>query len=289
MFAIIGAAGNVGFSTSSVLRDAGAQVRAILRDATKETRLTAMGCDVAVADIQDSDGLAEAMAGADAVQIIVPLRPTVDDPAADMRQSINSIVAALDKAQPGRILAISDYGAHIDHDIGMPSIFHGLEARLQALGGDITILRSAEHVHNWGRGIPAAIESGQLPGFQEPVDMLQPMIAAGDLGRITADLLLRAPRGHGFEIIHAEGPHRHSAKDIAAALSHLSGTPIQAVTVPRDHWEGALSQLPPSLAHLLSKANDAKNKGGLVDIEAHAGEVRYGTTELIDALRPLLP
>jgi len=288
MFAIIGAAGNVGFSTSSALRATGAAVRAILHDATKSTRLTAIGCDVAVADIQDSDALAQAIAGADAVQIIVPLRPTVADPAADMRQSIDSIITALDRARPQRILAISDYGAHIAGDIGMPSLFHGLEARLRALGGDLTILRSAEHIHNWARGIPAAIESGSLPGFHDAADMPQPMIAAQDLGRIAADLLLRAPRGHGIKIVHAEGPHRHSAQDIADALSSLSGRQIQAVGVPRDHWERAFSQLPASLADLVSKANDAKNKGRLVDVEAHVGEVSYGTTGLIEALRLLL-
>ena len=42
----------------------------------------------------------------------------------------------------------------------------------------------------------------------------------------------------------------------------------------------------PSLAELLIKANDAQNQGGLVDIEQD-GEVRHGTTRLIDALRPL--
>jgi hypothetical protein len=42
-------------------------------------------------------------------------------------------------------------------------------------------------------------------------------------------------------------------------------------------------------ADLLIKANDAQNKGGLVEIEPNSGEVRYGSTELIDALRPLIP
>jgi NAD(P)H dehydrogenase (quinone) len=47
--------------------------------------------------------------------------------------------------------------------------------------------------------------------------------------------------------------------------------------------------MPASLADLLIKANDAKNKGGLVDIEPMVGEVIYGATELIDGLRPFVP
>lgn len=43
-----------------------------------------------------------------------------------------------------------------------------------------------------------------------------------------------------------------------------------------------------SLAELLIKANDAQN-GGLVDVEPNSSDIRYGTTELIDALRALVP
>lgn len=43
-----------------------------------------------------------------------------------------------------------------------------------------------------------------------------------------------------------------------------------------------------TMANLLVKANDAQNKGGLVDLEPE-GQVLYGKTKLIDALRLNLP
>jgi NAD(P)H dehydrogenase (quinone) len=46
--------------------------------------------------------------------------------------------------------------------------------------------------------------------------------------------------------------------------------------------------MPASLAELLIKTNDPQNKGGLIDIEPNAGEVRYGATDLIDGLRPFV-
>ena len=64
MLAILGAAGNVGYSTVMALRAKGAPVRAILRDAEKAARLEAIGCEVAVADLQQSAPLADAIAGA---------------------------------------------------------------------------------------------------------------------------------------------------------------------------------------------------------------------------------
>ncbi len=37
-----------------------------------------------------------------------------------MRQVVASVIAALERARPKRVLAISDYGAHVTEDIGMP-------------------------------------------------------------------------------------------------------------------------------------------------------------------------
>lgn len=290
MFAIIGATGNVGFSTSSALRRAGVPVRAILRDTAKAARLSEIGCEIAMADLQDAGSLAKAIGDADAVQIIVPVSPRAKDPAGDLTRSIESVVDALAKARPKRVLAISDYGAHVADDIGMPRVFHGLEIRLGGLDAHVLVLRSAEHMHNWARVFPMAVASGSLPTFQDPLGMAQPTIAAQDLGVIAANLLLRPDSGRDLEVIHAEGPRRYSANDVAAAVSQLSGRVVHAQAVPRSRWKETFERtMPASLADLLIKANDAKNEGGLVDIAPNAGEVCYGTTELIDALRALVP
>lgn len=288
MFAIIGAAGNVGRSTSSVLRQAGVSVRAILHDAAKGTPLSKIGCEIALADLQDTASLAKAIGDAETVQVIIPVRPQTKDPAADLSLSGEGIINALKQTHPKRVLVISDYGAHISEDIGMPSIFHKFETQFRGIGGHKVILRSAEHMHNWGRVIPVALASGTLPTFQDPIDMVQPTISAQDLGLISARLLLRPESGNDIDVIHAEGPRRYSAGDVAAALSQLSGRTVHAQAVPRSQWAKVFEQMPASLAGLLIKANDAKNKGGLVDVEPNTGEVIYGTTELIDALRPLL-
>jgi uncharacterized protein YbjT (DUF2867 family) len=239
--------------------------------------------------LQDTASLAKAIGDADAVQVIIPPRPQTKDPAADLRLSGESIINALKQTHPKRVLVISDYGAHVSEDIGMPSIFHEFEAQFRGVGGHKLILRSAEHMHNWGRAIPPTLASGIMPSFQDPTDMAQPTISAQDLGLISAKLLLRPESGNDVDVIHAEGPRRYSASDVAAALSQLSGRTVHAQAVPRSQWMKAFEQMPASLADLLIKTNDAKNKGGLVDVEPNAGEVIYGTTELIDALRPLLP
>ncbi|KAL7952445.1 hypothetical protein V8C34DRAFT_299296 [Trichoderma compactum] len=289
MFAIVGAAGKVGYATSLALRDAGMPVKAILRDESKAARLTEIGCEITIADLLDSKALAKAIGDAHTVQIILPPSPQAKDTAEEMRRGIESLASALEEARPKRVLAISDYGAHVTNDIGMPTLCRTFEERLSKLDCHKVFLRSAEHMQGWGRAIPKAIESGTLPSFHDPVDMVFPTVSAPDVGVIAADVLLRPASDKLVEIIHAEGPRRYSANDVAAVLSQLLGRIINAEVVPRSQWKGAFeSVMSPSLAELLIKANDAQNEGGLVDVEPGAKEVRYGTTGLFDALRPLV-
>ncbi|WP_281851264.1 NAD(P)H-binding protein [Dyella sp. GSA-30] len=290
MFAIVGAAGNVGYATARALREANVPVRAIVRDAAKVARLREIGCDIAIADLRDAKALATAIGDVDAVQIILPAALQAQDIKGEMHRAIESLAGALEQATPGRLLAISDYGAHVADDIGMPTVFHAFEERLGRINGHKLILRSAEHMHNWGRAIPVAMASGILPSFHDPLDKVFPTIAAPDLGLIAAGLLMRPASERNLEIVHAEGPRRYSAQDVAAALSELVGRTITAQAVPRSQWKEAFERgVSASTADLLIRTNDAQNKGGLVDVESDASEVCYGTTALIDALRPLLP
>lgn len=288
MFAIVGATGKVGFATSQALRKAGKPVRAIVRDASKAAKLREIGCEISVADLQDSQALAQAIANADAVQVILPPAPQLEDTAAQMRQAIESLAIALEETRPQRVLAISDYGAHIIDDIGMPTMCRDFELRLTKVPGKKVFIRSSEHMEGWGRAIPVAKESGILPSFHT-VDMLVPKISAPDVGLIAAEILLRPAAAEDIEIIHAEGPRRYSANDTAAVLSELLGKTIHAKAIPRSEWKEMLDRvMSPTFADLLIKANDAANKGGMVDVESKDSKVHYGKTELIDAVRPLV-
>lgn len=287
MFVVLGSTGHVGFSTVQRLRQNGHYVRAIIRNPEKAASLQNIGCEVAIADMQDVNGVIEAINGAEAVQVIVPFRPQVYDPVASMRQCMHRLIDALRTARPKRILAISDYGAHINHDIGMPSIFRDFEALLTSLDGEKLILRSAEHMHNWSRNIPAALASGIMPTLQVPIEMKQPAIAARDLGCLAADVLSRPDNQAGVQVIHVEGPDRYSASDVAAAISQLSGRRVIAQAVPRSEWSETLAKMPPVLAELLTKTSEARNNGGLIDIEPN-GIVLRGTTKLTEALRALV-
>jgi NAD(P)H dehydrogenase (quinone) len=288
MFAIVGAAGKIGFSTCLALREAGVPVRAILRDPARASRLSAIGCDVAVADLQDPAALGVAMASAHAVQVICPPNPQAQGAVGDMRRSIESVAEALAQARPDLVLAISDYGAHLGEGVGMPTMFHIFEDRLRRLEMPTVLLRSAEHMEGWGALIPVAAATGTLPSLHHPVEKKFPTVSARDVGLITAELLLGPSAGTNEQIVHAEGPSRYSAADVAAALSELMGHKVTAQALPRSQWLASLGRaVSASTALLLAELYDAHNRG-LIDVEANSRDVRYGSTELIEALRPLV-
>jgi uncharacterized protein YbjT (DUF2867 family) len=275
MIAVLGATGKIGGATVRGLLDRGVEVRAIVRDPA--TRID--GCEVAVADVNDADSLARAIDGADAVQAIVPTLPRAEDAAEAMRAAVDALAAGLREAP--HVLAISDYGAEVESGTGITTIFHHLEGALGDLPS-VTFVRSAEHMQNWARQVPAALRGGVLGSLHHPVTKRFPTVSAPDVGAITAELLADGARPG---VLHVEGPERYTAQDVAAALAELSGREVVARELPRDRWHEALrGALSESYADLVVELFDAHNAGR---IDA-AGEIRRGTTPLREALAPLV-
>lgn len=288
MFVILGANGKVGRHSIQMLRRLGAPVRAIIRNADHAAALRALGCDVAMADIHDGLALRHALRDAQAVQVICPISPRSDDAGAQMQASIEAIAAALAETRPASVLAISDYGAHHASKTGIALTFHHLEEALRGLGLPLTVLRSAEHMQNWARLLPRAIETGVLASLHHPVTKLFPTVSAADVGEIAAQLLTT-----GFDselrVFHAEGPERYSTVDVASALASLTGREIAARELPRAQWLPALVQggLSASYAELVAEMYDAHNAGH-IEVEAASGSVRRGETGLRQVLVAML-
>jgi NAD(P)H dehydrogenase (quinone) len=177
---------------------------------------------------------------------------------------------------------VQGHGAHLPEGTGITMILHRLEVRLRAIAVTTTFVRSAEHMTNWLRQLPAARAQGVLPSLHHPVTRAFPIVSAFDVGVVAAELLAvpRAPSSTPH-VLHVEGPRRHTASDIAEAFARKLARPVVARELPRVEWTKALAGLGPSYAHLVAELQDAHNKG-LIDVEP-GGAVRRGTTELADA------
>ena len=283
MFAILGATGKAGRATIRALRKRGLPVRAVVRDPAKADDLKAIGCEIAVADMRDAAALASAIAGANAVQAICPIDPKADDPAAEMRLTIDAIARALADAGAPRALAISDYGAEREAGTGITLAFHYLEAQLRKTPAKLTLLRSAEHMQNWSRLFRTAVETGILPSLHHPLTKLFPMVSAVDVGGVAADLLASDADHEAPRVVYVEGPRRYTPLDVAETLSRRFGREVVARELPRQDWIAALTRggLSARYAALVAELYDAHN-AGLIEVERGAAEVRRGATAFSD-------
>lgn len=288
MLAILGATGKIGRSTIGELRRSGAPVRAIVRNSEAARDLQAVGCEIAVADIGDGAALRRAMQGATAVQVICPANGRAEDASAEMQAAIAAIVGALDAARPQSVLAISDYGAHLASGTGITLTFRHLEDELAKLGIPLTVLRSAEHMQNWGRLVKRAVQSGVLPSLHHPVTKRFPTVSAADVGLVAAEFLLSEEQ-MPLRIVHVEGPERYSTEDVAGILGELAGRRITAQELPRPAWVPALvgGGLSTGYAELVATMFDAHN-AGRIDVEAGVGDTRSGKTRLRQVLAALM-
>ena len=216
MFVILGATGKVGRTTIRELRAQGAPVRAVVRKSSDVEDLSALGCEIAVADLDETAALKSAIAGAETVQVICPVRAQAADAVAEMAKTIDAMSNALKDVRPAKVLAISDYGAHLSEGTG-----------------------------------------------------------------IAAELLTDATRVAGPRIVHAEGPRRYDAIEVAATLSKIVGREIIAREIPQSDWIPALTRvgISPSYARLVFELYVAHN-AGRIDVEPGATDIRFGTTEL---------
>jgi NAD(P)H dehydrogenase (quinone) len=289
VFVIFGANGRAGAVTARRLRKKGRAVVAVVRDRAKGRDLAALGCEIAIADLRDADAVTAALESATAVQVICPVYPRSEQATAEMTAVVDAVSTALGRARVPRIVAVSDYGAELTEDTGITRIFHLFEARLRALSADVTLLRSAEHMQNWARLIPAASKTGILPSLHHPLSKKFPTVSSFDVGAIAADLLTAPAGSPSPRVVHVEGPRRYSINDVASALSAILGRSVVAHELPRAEWMAALTSggLSRDYATLVTTMFDVHN-AGRIDAEHGSGEIRRGATELHEVLASLV-
>src|SRR6185295_10116259 len=148
---------------------------------------------------------------------------------------IDSVVAALKEARPGRVVCLSTIGADAVHD-NLLSQRTMMEEALRALPMPLTILRPAWFIDNVAWDVASARETGLIHSFLLPTDKAFPMVAASDVGRVAAKLIQE--EWSGVRVVELEGPSRVSPNDIAAAFAVALGRPVRVAVVGRESWEG---------------------------------------------------
>jgi uncharacterized protein YbjT (DUF2867 family) len=283
MFAVTGITGKVGVAVARSLLAADQPVRAVIRDRGKSAPWARLGCDIAIAELEDTGALTTAFEGTAGVFAMLP---SVFDPAPGFPESIrriSSLSAALASAKPGRVVALSTIGA----DVPRPNLLNALGRMEEVLGSlsiPVTLLRAAWFMEN-AAGDIASAKRGLIQSYLQPLDRAVPMISTEDVGRAAAVLLQE--RWEGKRVVELESTRRVSPNALAAAFAEVLGTPVRVEVVPRDQWESVFRAQGMTNPRPRTQMIDGFN-AGWIDFADRGAHARKGSIDINQAIATLI-
>jgi len=233
MYAITGITGKVGGTVARTLLAAGQGVRALVRDADKGRSWSDLGCEVAIAEMEDAEALTRAFTGVTGVFILPPPNFDPEPGFPEAKAVISAVRQALDATRPAKVVCLSTIGAQAEQT-NLLSQRTLMEETLATLPSPITFLRPAWFMENVSWDVAEARDQGVLSSFLQPLDKAMPMVATADVGRVAAELLLQD--WIGKRIVELEGPKWVTQNGIAAELSKALHRPVRAEAIPRENW-----------------------------------------------------
>jgi uncharacterized protein YbjT (DUF2867 family) len=284
MYAITGITGKVGGALARCLLADKLPVRAVLRDEAKAAEWRALGCEVALAEMDDAASLAAAFRGAEGVFILPPSEFDPKPGFPEASRVIEAVTAALAEARPGKVACLSTIGADAPHE-NLLTQRTLLERALSDIGLPVTFLRPGWFMENALWDVAAARDEGVLRSFLQPADKAFPMIATRDVGQTAATLLCED--WSGTRVVELEGPARVSPNDIAQAFADVLGHPVKVEIVPRESWEQIFrsqgTQNPLPRIRMLDGFNE-----GWIDFRDQGRSAVKGTTALKSVIAELV-
>jgi uncharacterized protein YbjT (DUF2867 family) len=277
MFVIAGITGNTGSAAAQALLDHGQKVRAIVRDTSKAKTWADKGVELVQGELTNAKDLTAAFKGADGAYVLSPPDYANPDPIAKMQTVAKAIREAALATSLARLVFLSSEGAHLESGNGPIRGLHLAEGILKGAAPLTTFLRAAYFQENWQSVIGLAEAQGIMPTMLSKLDDKRPMIAAKDIGREAARLLLeKSPP----KIVELASEFNYSSEDAAQAMSGVLGKTVTPVQPPRDQWEGILTSagLGAPFAALIAEMNDGINSGHVHF--SGQGQSRKGPTTL---------
>jgi len=284
MYAITGVTGNVGGAVARALLAGGQSVRAVVRNVDKVQVWRNLGCEVALATIEDEASLSVAFQRAEAVFVLVPPNFDPTPEFSEAREVGNTLRSALAAARPKRVVYLSTIGAQA-REINLLTQHSIIEKAIGDLPIPITFLRPAWFMENCRWDVAPARETGVVPSFLQPLDKPVPMVATADIGKSAAGLLQE--KWEGYRVIELEGPTRVTPNQIATTLAKLLGKPVRMEVVPRKSWDALFrsqgTKNPVPRIRMLDGFNE-----GWIEFERGNSGSQKGNTSLEAVLKSLI-
>jgi uncharacterized protein YbjT (DUF2867 family) len=211
--------------------DRAADVRVVVRDATKLSAEVRDRVEVVEGSHRDADVVDRALRGADALFWLMPADPrassiyetyvTASIPGAEavVRHGVPRVVTV---SALGRGTGL--YAGHVSASLAMDDLFRSTGAHVRALANPSFI----DNLERQARSIAGGVLTGTLPA-----DLRLPMVATRDIGDAAARLLLD-DTWTGQDTVDLLGAEDLSAADVAAVLSEVLDRPVRYERGDRD-------------------------------------------------------
>ncbi|WP_202609743.1 SDR family oxidoreductase [Herbidospora solisilvae] len=263
---VTGATGQLGRLTVEALLRRGipaADIIATGRDIAGIKDLADRGITVRRADFADTDGLAEAFAGADRLLLISASVP-VGERVANHRRVIDAAASA------GVSLVAYTSTTHADTATTVIGATHReTEAYLRDRGIPSVLLRNGWYLENYTSQLPQILQNGAVVG------------AAGE-GRISAAsradyaeaaAVVLTTEGHTGAVYELGGDESFTPTELAAAISAAAGKRVTYADLPVADFAQVLGAagLPAELAEVLADADRGMNRG---EMYTDSGDLR---------------
>src|SRR3979411_257243 len=188
-----------------------------------------LGCEVAIAAMEDAEALTRAFAHVLGVFVLPPPNFDPQPGFPEAKAVISAVRQALDATLPARVVCLSTIGAQAAQS-NLLTQRTLMEEALSTLPSPVTFLRPAWFMENLSWDVAQARDQGVLSSFLQPLDKAVPMVATADVGRVAAELLLQD--WSGKRVVELEGPEWVTQNGIAAALAKARPRPVRAYAVP---------------------------------------------------------
>ena len=210
------------------------RVRPMFRSPRSAAQWASQGADPFIGSTTSLPPLVQGLQGAEVVVVIPPRPLDPEDLLESAGRSVDTVVEAIAKTGPRELLLVSTIGAHLETTGRLSSVAHQFEARLRGLA-PLRVLRPAILFESLRPVLRAAMHTGRFQSVLQPLHQPVPLVAAADVAAVVAAWAAGAPSA-SERLLELEGPRRWSPNAMAALLTEVTGTLIDAVEVPEAAW-----------------------------------------------------
>ncbi len=280
MYVITGATGNIGHRVVTQLLASGEKVRAIGRNQKKLQPLVNKGAEGILGDLNDTNMLAQAFAGAKAVFTMIPPSYTAENFRAYQNEMGDAMIAALTKAQVKYVANLSSLGAHLNENTGPILGLHDFEQRLNKIPGiNVVHLRPTYFMENLLPNIDL-IKNRSINGTTLKPDLKFPAIATQDVAKVAVKYLKELDFV-GICEHELLGQRDISMNEITKIIGEAIGKPdLQYVQFPSEDAHQAMVQmgLSEDAARNMVELEQAMNNGTVIADAARSPEKTTNTS-----------